>query len=137
MVKAEGRIFDWYDESHIKPSYLEAVEFTEEFSEIVEIRSEEFSAVCPFSGLPDIAKLLIKYEPDKHIIELKSLKYYLTSFRSVGVYQEKANSIIYRDFWECVKPKSLTVELLYNTRGGMDVRSVICSSRQVKQDSAE
>lgn len=86
-----------------------------------EIRCEtdEFSAVCPFSGLPDIARLTITYVPRGRCVELKSLKYYLTSYRNVGIYQEHATDRLLRDLVAALEPKRLTVELDYNIRGGI------------------
>ncbi|MAF12635.1 NADPH-dependent 7-cyano-7-deazaguanine reductase QueF [Candidatus Poribacteria bacterium] len=86
-----------------------------------EIRCEtdEFSAVCPFSGLPDIAQLTITYVPDGRCVELKSLKYYLVSYRNVGIYQEHATDRILRDLVAVLQPKRLVVETDYNIRGGI------------------
>ncbi|AYO31574.1 hypothetical protein D2962_14065 [Biomaibacter acetigenes] len=56
----------------------------------MEYNTEEFSSVCPWTGLPDNAKLTINYIPDKKLVELKSLKYYLTSYRNVGILEEHA-----------------------------------------------
>ncbi|HMD14411.1 MAG TPA: preQ(1) synthase, partial [Bacteroidota bacterium] len=53
---------------------------------VINIDTDEFTAVCPFSGLPDFATIRINYIPDKHLIELRSLKYYLLSYRNVGIY---------------------------------------------------
>ncbi|MBU0581081.1 MAG: preQ(1) synthase, partial [Candidatus Margulisbacteria bacterium] len=91
----------------------------------VEIITEEFSAVCPFSGLPDLAKLTIKYIPNGKCIELKSLKYYIISFRNVGIYQEAATDRIYKDMKKVLSPKKLMVQTIYNIRGGLGVTSTI------------
>ncbi|HVX89908.1 MAG TPA: preQ(1) synthase, partial [Gemmatimonadales bacterium] len=79
-----------------------------------------FSAVCPFSGLPDFATLTIRYIPGKSCVELKSLKYYVLSYRNVGIYQEHATAKLAEDLFGVLKPKSLTVTTVYNIRGGFD-----------------
>ena len=76
---------------------------------IINIDTDEFTAVCPFSGLPDFATIRINYIPRKHILELRSLKYYLQSYRNVGIYQEHAVNRILNDLVACCKPKWLQV----------------------------
>ena len=58
------------------------------------IDTDEFTAVCPWTGLPDFGTLKVRYVPNKLCIELKSMKYYLLSFTGVGVVQEHAANII-------------------------------------------
>ena len=85
----------------------------------VSIATDEFGAVCPWSGLPDFGTVAIEYEPDELILELKSLKMYLYSFRSVGIYQEHACVRICEDIVPVVKPRRLKVTLTYSVRGGI------------------
>jgi 7-cyano-7-deazaguanine reductase len=85
----------------------------------VEIDTDEFTAVCPFSGLPDFATIRISYVPRKRIIELRSLKYYLLSFRNVGIYQEHAVNRILEDLAKCASPKWMKVSADYKIRGGV------------------
>ncbi|WP_448588699.1 preQ(1) synthase [Thermodesulfobium sp.] len=119
MPEASGKIFEFKDESYIKPDFLERFEFKAE--EYIKIETSEFSAVCPFSGLPDIGKLIIEYFPDGGFcVELKSLKYYLTSFRNVGIYQEAATKRIYDDLKKLLETERLKVTLIYNIRGGIN-----------------
>jgi 7-cyano-7-deazaguanine reductase len=75
--------------------------------------------VCPFSGLPDIATLTITYVPAGRCVELKSLKYYLMSYRNVGIYQEHATDRLLCDLVAALEPKRLVVETDYNIRGGI------------------
>ena len=65
---------------------LETFEYAGPEQEIV-TETREFSPVCPYSGLPDFATLRIAYVPGDRCIELKSLKYYVTSYRSVGIFR--------------------------------------------------
>jgi len=117
MPKAEGMVCKFSSEKEIKTDFLEVFEYKGE-KELITI---DTSAVCPFSGLPDIARIIIKYVPKDSCIELKSLKYYFVSFRNVGIYQEAVTARIYKDLKEVLKPEQLLVRTIYNTRGGMDV----------------
>jgi 7-cyano-7-deazaguanine reductase len=83
------------------------------------IKTNEFTAVCPWTGLPDTGDLTIKYVPDLYCIELKSLKYYLLSYRQVGIVQEHAASRILDDLVKTCDPGSMTVRLDYTPRGGL------------------
>ena len=62
MAKAEGKSFEFLDESHIDPSLLEVFDF-DSSKQYIKTETDEFSAVCPFSGLPDIAYVKIEYFP--------------------------------------------------------------------------
>lgn len=83
------------------------------------IETDEFSAVCPFSGLPDFGIVRIKYVPNKVCIELRSFKYYLLSYRNVGIYYEHAVNRILDDLVKAADPVEMIVELEYKVRGGM------------------
>lgn len=86
---------------------------------VVRIDSDEFTAVCPWSGLPDFATIVIEYIPRKVIIELRSLKYYLLSYRSVGIYQEHVVNRVLEDLIRCASPKWMKVTADYKIRGGI------------------
>ncbi|MFC1517108.1 preQ(1) synthase [Candidatus Margulisiibacteriota bacterium] len=124
MAQAEGKIFKFNGPENIQPDLLETFPF-DGTEQTIEIVTEEFSAVCPFSGLPDLAKLIIKYSPKGKCIELKSLKYYIISFRNVGIYQEAATDRIYQDLKKILGPKQLMVRTIYNIRGGIGVTSTV------------
>jgi 7-cyano-7-deazaguanine reductase len=124
MPIAEGKTFDFLDESHIRTDYLETFEFDSPGQYIL-TETSEFSAVCPFSGLPDYAYLKIEYYPEGgKCIELKSLKYYIISFRNVGIYQEAATKRIYDDLRNTLQTNRIKVTTIYNTRGGFDTTCV-------------
>ena len=89
------------------------------------ISSQEWSCVCPFSGLPDYGEVRVAYVPDRSCIELKSLKYYLTSFRTVGIYQEHAANRLLDDLVACCRPRRMEVTLDYHLRGGLHT-VVVC-----------
>ena len=118
MAQAEGRIFEYFGEEVIKSDYLEVFNFDSP-KQYIKTETKEFSAVCPFSGLPDYADLIIEYYPEGCLcVELKSLKYYITSFRNSGIYQEKATKRIYDDLKNVLKTKRIKITTIYNIRGG-------------------
>ena len=124
MAKAEGKSFEFLDESHIDPSLLEVFDF-DSSKQYIKTETDEFSAVCPFSGLPDIAYVKIEYFPTGgKCVELKSLKYYFVSFRNVGIYQEAATKRIYSDLLLALGSKQLMVTTIYNIRGGFQTTCV-------------
>ncbi len=130
MPYAEGRIYDLKTEDAIDTEALEVVDFDMP-QQLIEIETKEFSAVCPFSGLPDMATVQIKYKPTGgKIIELKSLKYYFISYRDVGIYQEGATKRIFEDMKRVLLTDELQVVTKYNIRGGMDVR---CTAGHVSE----
>jgi 7-cyano-7-deazaguanine reductase len=85
----------------------------------VKIETDEFTAVCPWTGLPDYGDLVISYVPGRSCIELKSLKYYLLSYRDVGIVQEHAANRILNDLAAVCQPRSMQVVLDYKVRGGL------------------
>ena len=93
-------------------------EYPEQESEVA-IDSDEFTAVCPWTGLPDFGALIIKYVPHRKLLELKSLKYYLLSYRQVGIVQEHAANRILQDLVSACRPRRMSVTLDYKTRGGI------------------
>ena len=124
MPKAEGKQFKFLDESHINPGFLETFDF-DSHNQFITTETNEFSAVCPFSGLPDLAYVKIEYYPDGgKCVELKSLKYYFISFRNVGIYQEAVTKRIYLDLKIALNTKRLRITTIYNTRGGFDTTCV-------------
>ena len=85
----------------------------------VEIDTDEFTAVCPWTGLPDYGVLTISYIPSDSCIELKSLKYYLLSYRDVGIVQEHAANRILNDLVSVCQPQFMKIKLDYKVRGGL------------------
>ena len=124
MAKAEGKIFNYDDASKIDADFLETFPF-KSVDQYIKTETNEFSAVCPFSGLPDLAKVRIEYFPTGgKCIELKSLKYYFTSFRNVGIYQEGATKRIYDDLSSILETKKIQITTIYNIRGGFKTTCV-------------
>lgn len=81
--------------------------------------TDEFTSVCPFSGLPDFARITISYTPDKLCIELRSLKYYLMSYRDAGIWYEHLVNRMLEDLVRVCKPKSMKIVVACNPRGGL------------------
>jgi 7-cyano-7-deazaguanine reductase len=123
MAIAEGRTLPFTGPEAIDAAALETFPYDGPEQEIV-TETSEFSAVCPYSGLPDFATLTIRYAPSDRCVELKSLKYYVMSFRNVGIFQEHVTARIADDLWRLLAPRHLTVSTRYNVRGGFDT---VCS----------
>jgi len=85
----------------------------------VELATDEFTCICPFSGLPDFAKLTIRYTPRKRIVEMKSLKYYLYAYRQVKIYNEHVVNKILGDLKKVLAPHCLEVVGEFTSRGGI------------------
>ena len=124
MPRAEGKEFKFDTIDKIRPDYLETFDFDSKDQYII-TKTKEFSAVCLFSGLPDLAKIIIEYYPDGgKCVELKSLKYYFISFRNVGIYQEAVTQKIYSDLKNALNTQRLKVTSVYNTRGGFNTTCI-------------
>ena len=124
MAKADGKEFSFLSEDHIDSSFLETFKFDSK-EQYITTKTREFSAVCPFSGLPDLADVIIEYFPEGGLcVELKSLKYYFVSFRNVGIYQEAATRRIYDDLKSLLKTNKIKITTIYNTRGGFDTTCI-------------
>ena len=117
MPTAEGRTIPFTGPEAIDVDVLETFPYQGPRQEIT-TETTEFSAVCPYSGLPDYATLTITYVPSTRCVELKSLKYYVTSYRSVGIFQEHATARIAEDLQRLLEAERLTVRTVYNIRGG-------------------
>ncbi|SDW11657.1 7-cyano-7-deazaguanine reductase [Marininema mesophilum] len=117
--------FDIQDESAIMTDILETIPYEYPGKDVeIEIPTNEFTSVCPWSGLPDFADITISFVPNQNLIEMKSLKYYLTSYRNVGIYQEHATRRILEEVVAAIKPKRMKVKALWNPRGGLGTKVV-------------
>ncbi|MEW5768582.1 MAG: preQ(1) synthase [bacterium] len=99
---------------------LEVVE--NEYSDqdyMVEMKTEEFVSLCPKTGLPDFATIIIQYKPDQYLVEQKSLKFYLARYKDVGIFQEHATNKILEDFIRTTKPKWAKITTVWKVRGGI------------------
>lgn len=89
----------------------------------INIAFPEFTCLCPRSGYPDFAIIKINYVPDTKIVELKSLKLYLNSFRDVRMSHEDATNRIYSELEKVLKPRFIEVIGDFNSRG--NVKTII------------
>jgi 7-cyano-7-deazaguanine reductase len=94
----------------------------------ITISYPEFTCLCPRSGYPDFATILINYVPSKKIVELKSLKLYLNSFRNIPVSHEAATNIIFAELKKKLKPKFLEVQGDFNPRGNVKTVIRVCTT---------
>lgn len=85
----------------------------------ITISQPEYSSVCPMTGLPDNGCIIIKYRPDKKIVELKSLKFYLLQYRNVGIFYEHVVNRILDDLVEVVNPLKMEVIGEFTPRGSI------------------
>lgn len=88
---------------------------------VVTLTTEEFTCICPKTGQPDFAKIKIEYVPDKKIIESKSLKFYLWSFRDEGVFHEHVANVILDDLVAALNPRWCKVSAQFAVRGGIGI----------------
>ena len=118
--KYASRRYDVEDTTRIDTDILEHIPFDYPGSATdVTYETEEFTSVCPWTGLPDFGRLVVTYRPRRRLVELKSLKYYVTSYRNIGILQEHAVNRILNDLVPLLEPESMTVEAWFNERGGL------------------
>ena len=88
---------------------------------IVTLRTDEFTCVCPATGQPDFAKLTIQYIPRERIVESKSLKLYLQSYRNEGAFHEHVTNVILDDLVAALAPRWCKVTADFAVRGGISI----------------
>ena len=88
------------------------------------IEVPEFTCVCPKTGLPDFATLVIEYRPAKFCLELKSLKEYLLFYRNLGIFHEHVVNKVLNDCVKAVSPQCMKVTGIFNSRGGIQTTVV-------------
>lgn len=119
-LKNLGKIVD-YDFNY-NADFLEAIPNKNvDRNYFVRLTSDEFTCVCPITHQPDFATIKINYIPDEKLVESKSLKLYLTSFRNHGTFHEDAVNRIADDLIKLLKPRYLEVEGLFSVRGGISI----------------
>jgi 7-cyano-7-deazaguanine reductase len=95
----------------VKTDVLDPLEYQYRLQRDIDIVIEqpEYTSVCPMTGLPDVGCITIRYRPDKKIVELKSLKFYLLQYRNVGIFYEHVVNRILDDLVEVLEPKFMEV----------------------------
>ena len=104
------------------PNYKDLEVVDNEYSDRdynINVSVPEFNCVCPRTGLPDFATIKIQYVPDKHIVELKSLKLYMVKFRNLGIFHEHVTNRILDDLVRAAKPKKINIVGDFHPRGGV------------------
>ncbi len=91
----------------------------------VHMEIPEFSCLCPMTGQPDFATLLLDYVPDKTCVELKSLKLYIWSYRDQGAYHEAVTNLILDDLVRACRPRYFRLTARFNVRGGIFTTVVV------------
>ncbi len=86
---------------------------------VIAIRCPEFTSVCPRTGQPDFGEIVIEYCPDKSCIELKSLKFYMQSYRNKGIFYEALTNDILDDLSSECRPRWMKVTSRFRPRGGI------------------
>ncbi len=105
----------------IDPAVLQVLDYGYRTQRDIEIKIDqpEFTSVCPISGLPDFGSITIRYRPNDKIVELKSVKYYLLQYRSVGIFYEHVVNRILEDLVSVVRPRFMEVVGSFTPRGGI------------------
>lgn len=92
----------------------------------------EFTAICPFSDFPDFATIRLEYSPNERCVELKSLKFYINSFRNVKIFHEHVINVILEDFVAACDPLSVSIEGDFHVRG--NIKTVVRAHYQRARD---
>lgn len=124
QFKAHGKSLPFEGPEKIDAGVLEWFEYEYTHTEAgrnaeIVTTTEEFTSVCPFSGLPDFARVTIAYTPNERCIELRSLKYYLMSYRNVGIWYEHLVNRMLEDLVKAAEPRWMEIEIEAKPRGGL------------------
>ena len=103
------KVLETFDNKHPENDYL------------VTLHCPEFTSLCPKTGQPDFGRIVISYIPRVRMVESKSLKLYLFSFRNHGDFHEDCVNIIMKDLIDLMDPKYIEVKGLFNPRGGISI----------------
>lgn len=109
LNEVDAKILDSAENPHLNTNY------------VVRLTCPEFTSICPVTSQPDFARLVIDYVPDKKIVESKSLKLYLFSYRNHGAFHEDCTVRIATDIINCIKPKWLRICGYWYPRGGIPI----------------
>lgn len=97
---------------------------------IITTRCPEFTSVCPITGQPDFGTITIEYTPDEMCLELKSLKFYMQSYRNKGIFYERLTNDILDDLVAACKPKWMRITSQFTPRGGISTDVVVETSKE-------
>jgi len=112
-------------ENVVKKKVLETIAYTYKGRRDIDItiQQPEFTSVCPMTELPDFGRITIKYRPDRKLVELKSLKFYLLQYRNVGIFYEHVVNQILDDLVDVVKPRWMEITGNFTARGGITTQA--------------
>ena len=96
----------------------------------ITVEAPEFTSVCPKTGLPDFGLLVLRYEPDRLCLELKSYKEYLHAYRNLGIFYENVVNRVLRDVVAACKPVRASLSGVFNSRGGLSTTVVATFSKE-------
>lgn len=111
--KPSIKILETFDNQHPDSLYL------------VPLMCGEFTSICPITGQPDFASLEIVYAPRVKMVESKSLKLYLFSFRNHGEFHEDVTNRIFKDLWKLMDPKFMRIIANFSVRGGIAIKPLV------------
>ena len=109
VTNYDPKVLETFENKHLDNDYW------------VQFNCPEFTTACPITGQPDFAEIIIMYIPDKRMVESKSLKLYLFSFRNHGDFHEDCVNIIMKDLKKLMKPKYIEVMGKFTPRGGISI----------------
>lgn len=131
QIEPRVKQFAFDDASAIKPEALESFPYEDLGKPLdIVIETDEFTAVCPWTGLPDFATITVIYVPDRVCLELRAYKYYLLSYRNVGMVQEHVTRRILNDLVAALDPVRMTIKTDYRIRGGIHT---VCTAEYAKE----
>lgn len=114
-------VLEWFINKHQNNDYW------------VRLNCLEFSSLCPKTGQPDWAKITINYIPNEKMVESKSLKLYLFSFRNHGDFHEDVINIIAKDLFKLMEPKYIEVYGEFNSRGGISIHPFVVLTNNTEE----
>jgi len=117
------------DASPVDAALLEFFDSPTDSPSVIEHVSEEFTSVCPKTGHPDFAHIILRYEPAAVCVELKSLKLYYQSFRNAGIFYEAVTNRLRDDLAHAMSPRWMQVITVWKGRGGIRSRIVATSGK--------
>ena len=117
-----AELLEWFPNKHPEQDY------------VVTLDCPEFTSLCPKTGQPDFGHIVINYIPDIRMVESKSLKLYLFSFRNHGDFHEDCINIIMKDLISLMSPRYIEVTGLFTPRGGISIRPFACWADENHQD---
>ena len=112
-TKPDAKILETFNNQHEDSVYL------------VPLICNEFTSICPITGQPDFAKFEIVYVPRVKMVESKSLKLYLFSFRNHGEFHEDVTNRIFKDLWNLMNPKFMRIIGDFSVRGGIAIKPLV------------